>query len=462
MTAYAELQVTSNFSFLRGGAHPEELVLRAAELGHPAIALTDRNTLAGVVRGHVAAKELGIRFMVGARLDLQPRGETPARSLLCFPIDRAAYGRLSQLISLGQRRTTKGQCELFLDDMLAHGQGQILVALPPDRPDDGSAAFLAGLHGDVSGPVYLAAQHLFRGDDRTRIDALAALAARTRTPLLATNDVLYHVPERRPLQDVLTCIREHCTIDEAGFRLAANAERHLKPAYEMARLFYDHPEALARTLEIVDACRFSLDELRYDYPIDPVPDGMTPQTRLEQLAREGANRRYPDGVPERVQRLLEHELALIGELRYAPYFLTVHDIVCFACSKGILCQGRGSAANSSVCFCLGITEVDPDRFDLLFERFVSAERNEPPDIDVDFEHERREEVIQYVYDKYGREHAGIAATVISYRPKSALRDVGKVFGLSEDVLNRLSKAVWGWGEEDIVQKHIRQAGLDPD
>src|ERR687892_2221449 len=349
MTAYAELQITSNFSFLRGGAHPEELVLRAAELGHSALALTDRNTLAGVVRAHVAAKEIGIRFVVGARLDLQPQDETPARSLLCFPTDRAAYGRLSQLISLGQRRTTKGLCTLYPEDVLAYGEGQILVALPPDRPDEGFTAFLQTLRGGAK--VYLAAQHLFRGDDRARIEALAALAVRAGTPLLATNDVLYHSTERRPLQDVLTCIREHCTIDEAGFRLAANAERHLKPPAEMARLFRDHPGALARTLEIADACRFSLDELRYDYPIDPVPDGMTPQTRLEQLAREGAHQRYPDGVPDRVWRLLAHELALIGELRHAPFFLTGHDIVCFARREGILCQGRGSAANSSVCFC---------------------------------------------------------------------------------------------------------------
>jgi error-prone DNA polymerase len=465
MTTYAELQVTSNFSFLRGGAHPEELVLRAAELGHSAIALTDRNTLAGVVRAHVAAKEVGIRYVVGARLDLQPQGETPARSLLCFPTDRAAYGRLSQLISKGQRRTTKGQCTLFLDDVLAHGEGQILVALPPDdgppdRPDENFAAFLDTLRSGSK--VYLAARHVFRGDDRARIDALAGFAARTRTPLIATNDVLYHVPKRRPLQDVLTCIREHCTIDEAGFRLAANAERHLKPAAEMARLFRDHPDALARTLEIVEACRFSLDELRYDYSIDPVPDGMTPQTRLEQLAREGANRRYPDGVPDRVWRLLAHELALIGELRYAPYFLTVHDIVCFARSQGILCQGRGSAANSSVCFCLGITEVDPDRFDLLFERFVSAERNEPPDIDVDFEHERREEVIQYVYRKYGREHAGIAATVIHYRSRSAIREVGKALGLSEDAVSALSSGIWGWSDGGIEPELARERGLDPD
>src|SRR5919106_3042775 len=461
MTAYAELQVTSNFSFLRGGAHPEELVLRAAELGHRALALTDRNTLAGVVRAHVAAKEVGIRFVVGARLDLQPQGETPARSLLCFPSDRAAYGRLSQLISLGQRRTTKGQCTLFLDDVLAYGEGQILVALPPDIPDDSFPAFLETLRDGVSGPVYLAAQHLFRGDDRARIEALAALAVRAGTPLLATNDVLYHSTERRPLQDVLTCIREHCTIDQAGFRLAANAERHLKPPAEMARLFRDHPEALARTLEIADACRFSLDELRYDYPIDPVPDGMTPQTRLEQLAREGAHERYPDGVPDRVRRLLEHELALIGELRYAPYFLTVHDIVRFACSEGILCQGRGSAANSSVCFCLGITEVDPDRFDLLFERFVSAERNEPPDIDVDFEHERREEVIQYVYEKYGRAHAGIAATVIHYRSRSAIREVGKALGLSEDAVSALASGIWGWSEGGLDARLAHERGLDP-
>jgi error-prone DNA polymerase len=460
MTAYAELQVTSNFSFLRGGSHPEELVLRAAGLGHPAIALTDRNTLAGVVRGHVAAKEVGIRFVVGARLDLQPQGEAPARSLLCFPADRAAYGRLSQLISKGQRRTVKGQCELFLDDMLAYGEGQILVALPPDRIDAGFTGFLETLRGGSE--VYLAARHLFRGDDRARIEALAALAERAGTPLVATNDVLYHSTERRPLQDVLTCIREHCTIDQAGFRLAANAERHLKPAHEMARLFRDHPEALARTLEIVDACRFSLDELRYDYPIDPVPDGMTPQSRLEQLAREGANQRYPDGVPERVRRLLDHELALIGELRYAPYFLTVHDIVCFARNQDILCQGRGSAANSSVCFCLGITEVDPDRFDLLFERFVSAERNEPPDIDVDFEHERREEVIQYVYEKYGREHAGIAATVIHYRSRSAIREVGKALALSEDAVSALASGIWGWSDGGIEPELARERGLDPE
>jgi error-prone DNA polymerase len=496
--SYAELQVTSNFSFLRGGAHPEELVLRASELGLSALALTDRNTLAGVVRAHCAAREVGIRFVVGAQLDLAPEVSSPppsnvlslspsgstrgpvahdgrdpplrkrgprvrpedgrtSRSLLCFPTDRAAYGRLSQLISLGQRRAEKGKCRLWLDDVLAHAAGQILVALPPDRLDDGFAAFLQRLPGGC----YLAAQHLYRGDDAARIDALAGLAARCRMPLVATGDVLYHVSERRPLQDVLSCIREHTTVDRAGWLLEANAERHLKPPAEILRLFGDHPEALARSLEIVAACRFSLDELRYDYPIDPAPAGLTVQQHLEQLTWEGAARRYPEGVPPKVQSQLAHEFALIKELDYAPYFLTVHDIVRYAREHGILCQGRGSAANSAVCFCLGITEVDPGRFDLLFERFVSAERREPPDIDVDFEHERREEVIQYIYRKYGREHAGIAATVIHYRSRSAIREVGKALGLSEDAVGALASGIWGWSEGGLDPELARERGLDP-
>ena len=508
MTAYAELQVTSNFSFLRGGSHPEELVLRARELGLAALALTDRNTLAGVVRAHCAAKEVGIRFVVGARLDLEPertppsdanviplpsfmpppipsssgstrgpiapprrvgprvepeddRREQPGRALLCFPTDRAAYGRLSQLISLGQRRAEKGQCRLWLEDVLAHAAGQIVVALPPGRIDDGFAAFLQQLRNDLPGSVHLAAQHLYRGDDAARIDALAELALRCRTPLVATGDVLYHVPERRPLQDVLSCIRAHTTVDRAGFLLEANAERHLKPPAEILRLFHDHPDALARSLEIVDACRFSLDELRYDYPIDPAPPGLTVQQHLERLTWEGATWRYPDGVPDKVERQLVHEFALIEELDYAPYFLTVHDIVRYAKQHGILCQGRGSAANSAVCFCLGITEVDPDRFDLLFERFVSAERREPPDIDVDFEHERREEVIQYIYRKYGREHAGIAATVIHYRARSAIREVGKALGLSEDAVGALASGIWGWSDGGLDAELARERGLDP-
>jgi error-prone DNA polymerase len=510
MTAYAELQVTSNFSFLRGGAHPEELVLRAKEIGLSALALTDRNTLAGAVRAHCAAKEVGLRFVVGARLDLMPgrpsgsvipllpsgstrgpishdgrspssggvgprvepegdrkrgaeddKGCSPARSLLCFPTDRAAYGRLSQLISLGERRVLKGKCQLGLADVLAHAEGQILVALPPDAPDDSFPAFLERLRAELSGPVYLAAQHRYGGDDAARIEALAGLAARCGTPLLATGDVLYHLPERRPLQDVLSCIREHTTIDQAGYLLEANAERHLKPPAEILRLFRGHPEALARSLEIVDACRFSLDELRYDYPIDPAPAGLSVQEHLEQLTWQGAARRYPDGVPDKVKSQIEHEFQLIAGLDYAPYFLTVHDIVRFARAHGILCQGRGSAANSAVCFCLGITEVDPERFDLLFERFVSAERNEPPDIDVDFEHERREEVIQYIYEKYGREHAGIAATVIHYRSRSAIREVGKALGLSEDAVGALASGIWGWSEGGIDTNLAQERGLDP-
>ena len=382
-------------------------------------------------------------------------------SLLCFPTDRAAYGRLSQLISLGQRRALKGGCQLWREDVLAHAEGQLLVVLPPERIDQEFEAFLKGLRGAVTSPCYLAAQYLYRGDDSTRIETLAELADACGTPLVATGDVLYHTPARRPLQDVLTCIREHCTIDQAGYRLAANAERHLKPGAEMARLFSGHPEALARTLEIADACRFSLDELRYEYPIDPAPAGLSVQAHLEQLTWAGARERYPAGIPAKVQSLLEHEFALIAELDYAPYFLTVHDIVRFAQSRGILCQGRGSAANSAVCYCLGITAVDPERFDLLFERFVSTERKEPPDIDVDFEHERREEVIQYVYAKYGRAHAGIAATVIHYRARSAIREVGKALGLSADAVGALASGIWGWSEGGLDARLARERGLDP-
>ncbi len=382
-------------------------------------------------------------------------------SLLCFPTDRAAYGRLSQLISLGQRRVEKGHCRLWREDLLAHAEGQILVVLPPERIDLEFASFLKSLRGAVAGPCYLAAQHLYRGDDSARIEALAELAAACGTPLVAAGDVLYHTPARRPLQDVLTCIREHCTIDEAGWRLEANAERHLKPGAEMARLFAHHPEALASALEIADACRFSLDELRYEYPIDPAPAGLSVQEHLEQLTWAGARERYPTGIPAKVRSLLEHEFALIAELDYAPYFLTVHDIVRFARSRGILCQGRGSAANSAVCYCLGITAVDPERFDLLFERFVSTERKEPPDIDVDFEHERREEVIQYIYAKYGRAHAGIAATVIHYRARSAIREVGKALGLSADAVGALASGIWGWSEGGLDARLARERGLDP-
>jgi len=463
MTAYVELQVTSNFTFLHGGSHPDELAIAAAALGHPAIAVTDRNTLAGVVRAHSAAKNAGIRLVVGCRLDLDlETAEVPSLSLLCFPTDRAAYGRLSQLITVGRRRAPKGECWLTLDDVQAHAEGQIFVAVPPDRPDDAFAATLTDLADGWPGRCYLAAHCLYRGDDRRRLAELMALADAAGTPLIATNDVHYHVPGRRVLQDVLTCIREHCTIAEAGLRLAGNAERHLKPADEMARLFAVCPDAVARTAELAERCTFSLDELRYEYPAEPVPDGLTPQQELERQTWAGAHRRYGDELPERVVKVVRHELSLIAELGYAPYFLTVYDVVRFARSQGILCQGRGSAANSAVCFCLGITAVDPNRLDLLFERFVSAERNEPPDIDVDFEHERREEVIQYVYKKYGRDRAGLAATVISYRAKSAIREVGKALGLSLDMVGALADNIWGWSSEDVNLDMVREIGLDPD
>jgi error-prone DNA polymerase len=449
---YAELQVTTNFSFLRGGSHPHELVERAAALGLAAVAVTDRNSVAGIVRAYQAAKRVDIRLVVGVRLDLRD-----GTSLIAFPEDRAAYGRLTTLLTLGKRRAPKGECHIDYADVVAHGEGQIVVALNGALDD----ASLGRLAADFSGRAYLAAQHLYRGDDARRLAHLARVAAAAGLPLVATNDVLYHEPARRPLQDVLTCIREHCTIAAAGFRLEANAERHLKPAGEMARLFRGHEDALARTVEIAERCRFDLKELQYEYPEVPVPPGMTPQERLAQLAREGAVRRFPEGVSDDIRERIEHELALIERLDYARYFLTVHDIVCFAKSRGILCQGRGSAANSVVCYCLGITAVNPSEIDVLFERFISAERGEPPDIDVDFEHERREEVIQFIYQRYGRDRAGLAATLITYRSRSAIREVGKVMGLSGDVVAALSGTVWGWSNDPIADKRIREAGLDP-
>ena len=461
MTAYAELRVSSNFSFLSGASHPEELVRAAAGLGHQAMGITDRNTLAGVVRAHVAAREVGLRLVVGARLDLED-----GASLLAFPTDRAAYGRLSRLLTLGKRRAPKGACHIARADAIAHGAGQIVVVLPPSdpgRPDpeDSFAAELGGWREAFGDRCYLAAHHLYRGDDARRLHALAGLAVRARVPLVATNDVHAHDPARRPLQDVLTCIREGCRLDEAGARLFANAERHLKPGAEMARLFARLPGAIERTMEIVERTAFSLDELRYEYPDEVTASGRTAREELAHQTWAGAQGRYGDAVPKKVRALLEHELGLIAELGYEPYFLTVHDIVRFARGRGILCQGRGSAANSAVCYCLGITAVDPSRLDLLFERFVSAERGEPPDIDVDFEHERREEVIQYIYGKYGRERAGIAATVIRYRARSAIREVGKALGLSLDVVGKLAETVWGWKDEAVDPRHLREAGLDP-
>src|SRR5579885_938374 len=479
--AYAELQVTTNFSFLRGASHPAELVATAARLGHRAIAVTDRNSFAGIVRAHQAAKEVGIRLVVGCRLDL-----ADGASLLAFPQDRAAYGRLTRLLTLGKRRAVKGECRLDYTDVIDHGEGQLVVVLPPAArfaTPDGEfaeftefaefAEFAARVAADFCGRAYLAAHHLYRGDDARRLAHLAVLAETVGLGLVATNDVLFHIPERRALQDVLTCIREGCTITAAGLRLAANAERHLKPAQEMARLFRGHPQAVARSLEIVERCRFSLDQLRYEYPDETAADGRTPQQRLADLTWQSARERFcsvtpaqagiqnrpsqPDplpaggagdarqtgstrgrlcgndaqsDIPDKIRNLIAHELQLIEQLDYARYFLTVHDIVAFARRRGILCQGRGSAANSVVCYCLGITAVDPARIDVLFERFISAARNEPPDIDVDFEHERREEVIQHIYEKYGRHRAGLTATEVHYRKRRVLREVAKVLELN--------------------------------
>ena len=455
MTAYAELQVTTNYSFLCGASHPDELVIAAKALGLAALGVADRNSLAGVVRAHVAAKAVGLKLLVGARLEPE---DGPA--LLCYPQNRAAYGRLCTLLTLGKRRTEKGDCRFTFQELLDHGQDCRLIALPPLRPDEAFTGALQRLVQRYPETSYLAAQCLYRGDDRRRLARLNALAERLGLKLLACNDVVMHEPGRRPLLDVVTCIREHCTVDQAGYRLAANGERHLKAPEEMARLFRDYPEALVSSLEIVEACTFSLDELRYEYP-EEVSGGENPQAALVRLTWAGARNRYPRGIPATVEEALSHELQLIEELGYAPYFLTVQDLVRFAREKDILCQGRGSAANSAVCYCLGITAVDPARVDLLFERFVSAERNEPPDIDVDFEHERREEVIQYIYAKYGRARAGLAATVICYRARSALREVGKALGLSADTVQALAGAIWGWSHEGLSDGQVRELGLNP-
>ncbi len=458
---YVPLEVTSNYSFLRSGSHPEELVMAAAALGLPAVAIADRNSLAGVVRAHMAAKEVGIALLVGARLVPQAeKGEGP--EILCFPKDRAAYARLCRLLTLGKRRAAKGECDFTLEEVIDHGDGQVFVVLPEEAGADGTFdGVLRTLAPLFPGDVFLGARALYQGDDHRRLAALARLAEQSGVGLVACNDVRLHSAERKPLLDVVTCIREHCTIDTAGYRLQANAERYLKKPEDMAHLFRAYPQALANTLEIARRCSFSLEELRHDYPEELTTEGRTPQEELEHLTWRGAARRYPGEVPETVKQAVRHELALIGQLDYAPYFLTVEDVVRFARSQGILCQGRGSAANSAVCFCLGITEVDPARMDLLFERFVSAERNEPPDIDVDFEHERREEVMQYIYRKYGRERTALTATVICYRSRGAMREVGKVMGLSADTIAALAGAIWGWSQEGVEENSVRELGLDP-
>ncbi|HZS64503.1 MAG TPA: error-prone DNA polymerase [Xanthobacteraceae bacterium] len=470
MSAYAELAVTTNFSFLRGASSPEDLVLTAKTLGLTGLGIADRNSVAGVVRAHVAAKEINeefpelppLKIAVGARLVFADG--TP--DILAYPRDRAAWGRLTRLLSLGKRRAEKGGCLLRLPDLLEFVEGLNLIVMPPARihAEELHTLLLRLKQAASKNAVRLAAGMLYRGDDTRRLKRLIGIAEKTFVPLIAVNDVLYHAPECRPLQDVVTCIREHLTLETAGRTLEANAERHLKPPQEMARLFHLVPRAVAETARFLASCNFSLEELRGTEYADETRQGYaTPQEALVAFAEEGLKKRFPQGAPPKVRHALNEELRLIGKLNYAPFFLTVDEIVKFArgLEKPILCQGRGSAANSIICYCLGITDVSPLKVDLLFERFVSEERKEPPDIDVDFEHERREEVIQHIYEKYGRERAGLAATVICYRGRSAIREVGKVFGLSEDTISALAGTLWGWSHSGVSEKEARRAGLDP-
>ncbi|MBL6455813.1 error-prone DNA polymerase [Belnapia sp. T6] len=460
MTGYAELAAQSNFSFLDGASHPEELAETAGELGLTGLGICDTNSLAGVVRGHVAARERKLPFLVGCRLRLDDASEW-----LAWPSDRAGYGRLTALLSRSRMQAAKGEARIGRAAMLAAAEGWVLAAIPPADPD---AAFAAGLRRDAAAlrgrlalPLHLVAIHALRGDDRQRIGVLAEIARQAGARLLATGHVRYHHRSRHRLADVLTAIRLRTTVDALGYAAEPNAERHLKSPTEMARLFAGWPEALANSLAILDACRgFSLDQLRYEYPDEVMEPGRTAQETLASRVEEALAARWPGGVPADIADRIAHELQLIGELGYAPYFLTVHEIVRFAGDRGILCQGRGSAANSAVCYVLGITAVDPGKHDLLFERFVSASRGEPPDIDIDFEHERREEVIQHLYERYGRERAAICATVIRYRTRSAIREVGRAMGLSEDITARLAKGSWGPGHAMGLKALAEAEGLD--
>ncbi|MYM57573.1 error-prone DNA polymerase [Thalassovita mangrovi] len=463
--SYAELCVTTNFTFLTGASHPEEMVTRAAELGLAAIAITDRNSLAGVVRAYSALKELRReapenaplpKLITGCRLVLHDS----AVEWLALPRDRAAYQRLTRLLTLGKRRAEKGGCLLDLQDLLENGTGMILIALA--RGDLGAlAADIRRVQRRFPGHVFLGAAPRYDGSDQAHLAACAGLAYRVSAPMVAVGDVLMHRGGRKELADVLTCMREHITIDEIGTKALANGERRLKGHYDMMRVFHAHPAALRRTLEIAARCSFCLSELSYEYP-DEVAGDETPQKRLERLAHEGLKRRYPDGAPPRVHALMDKELGLVAELGFPAYFLTVHDIVQYARSIGILCQGRGSAANSILCYLLGITDVGPDQITMVFERFVSKYRGEPPDIDVDFEHERREEVIQWIYQRYGRHRAGLCATVIHFRARAAIREVGKVMGLSQDVTAALSGQIWGMSNRGADPGRMRELGLNPD
>jgi len=462
---YAELQVTTNYSFLRGGSHPGELVYRAAALGHNAIGIADRNTLAGVVRAYSAVREFyeetgiprenWIKLIFGARLET-----TDGYSLLAYPMTLDGYKRLARLLSEGNREAAKGECRITFAHLEKYAGDILAIVLPTRNVED--PAFqerVRRLARLFRGRCYLAGTMLFRGNDAERLACLDNLATQVGAKLVATNDVHYHAPERRALHDVVTAIRLKCTVEELGFRRFSSAERHLKSPEEMHRLFHRHPHALERVQEIVGRCQFSLDQLTYQYPV-MYEGGETPMQKLEHLTWKGAAFRYPGGVPDKVVANIRKEFALIEAKGIAPYFLTVHEIVETARGMGILCQGRGSAANSTVCYCLRITEVDPAKSEVLFERFLSNERDEPPDIDVDFEHERREEIIQWIYNSKGRSRAALAATVIAYRTRSAIRDVGKAMGLSPDTVSVMANTVWGSGGSGLKLGHIKDAGLD--
>ena len=467
---YAELHCRTNFSFLEGASHADELVATAQSLGYRALAVTDRNSLAGVVRAHVAAKKAGLKLLVGA--EIVP---TDGPAMVLLATDRAAYGRLSQLITIGRRRAPKGECRLKFADVVEHNKG-LLCSIPMSTESQQRYAgtFQSNVRSEVVEEQLIRCQAVF-GDrcyalaelhlgpnDSAKLHRWLEICDRLQLPLAVANDVHYHVTQRRPLHDVVTAIRHSATLQSLGHELHPNGERFLKPTSDLLRLFEDRAELLQRTVEIADRCTFSLDELRYEYPEELVPDGTTLSEHLAALTWRGAEKRYPDGVPEKVLNLIKHELSLISEMKYEAYFLTVHDLVRFARSRGILCQGRGSAANSVVCFCLGVTSVDPDRIDVLFERFISKERDEAPDIDIDFEHERREEVLQYLYERYGRERAGMTGVVITYRPRSAVRDVAKTLALSNDRIDKLASQLEHVDLSEQMPERVREGGIDPE
>ncbi len=457
-TPYAEFAIQSNFSFLRGASKPEELVVAAKLLGLSALGLADRNTVAGVVRAWQQAKVEKLAYHPGCRLVFSDG--TP--DVLAYPQNRKGWGHLCRMLTQANMReeSKKGAPLLYRDDLFDWGDLLSLAVLPDfDTRPEGALEFLHALKDHFGNSVWLAVSPTYTGNDRFRLEQAAGMAGFAGLPLMAVNDVLYHAPGRRPLQDVLTAIRLNVPVAEVGLELTKNAERYLKSPAEMARLFRRYPEAIAETLRFAQTLKFSLSDLQYNYPDEPTESGLGPQEELERLTWEGAKFRYPDGVPDKVEKIIRHELQTVRELNYARYFLTVHDIIKFARSQEILCQGRGSAANSVICYCLRITEVGPEIIDTLFERFISKERDEPPDIDVDFEHEKRKPVMDYIYEKYSEKHTSLAAAVVSYRGRSALREIAKAMGLSDDVRSALSGSIWGWSSSELGDKEAHAGGL---